>query len=78
MPSSGSTTTGAKSRTDLGKGGGNQKPAAKSAADDPLTDAEWALRELRQRPGSKQATDRLEHALQQLKERAKSKDGLAK
>ena len=42
---------------------------------DPLADAEKALKELRQHPDNKQAADQLEKAVQWLKQRAKPKDG---
>jgi hypothetical protein len=40
-------------------------------ADDPLAEAEAALKKLRQDAGDKQAADALEQALKQLKERTK-------
>lgn len=40
---------------------------------DPVRDAEAALKKLRASPGDKQATEALERALKQLKEREKSR-----
>jgi len=58
---------------------GNQHQAAKpKPADDPLANAEKALKELRQHPDNKQATDQLERALQHLKQRTKQKEEPAK
>jgi hypothetical protein len=44
------------------------RPKAKT---DPVTDAENALKKLKENPGDKQATQALERALQRLKERDK-------
>jgi hypothetical protein len=49
-------------------GGGGMRPKAKS---DPVTEAENALKKLKENPGDKQATEFLERALQRLKERDK-------
>jgi RNA polymerase sigma factor (sigma-70 family) len=46
-----------------------------NTAEDPLTEAEAALRQLRKKPDDKQAADALEKALRQLRERAKP-DGI--
>jgi hypothetical protein len=40
---------------------------------DPVSDAEAALKKLRENPGDKEATEALERALQQLKERDKQR-----
>ena len=47
---------------------GSMRPKAKA---DPVTDAEDALKKLRENPSDKQATKALEQALKQLKERQK-------
>jgi RNA polymerase sigma factor (sigma-70 family) len=52
------------------RGGGGMRPKPKT---DPVTDAENALKKLRENPGDKQATESLERALKQLKEREKPK-----
>jgi len=48
-----------------------KKAAEPATPDDPLAEAEAALRRLRQKPDDKQAADALEGALRRLKERAK-------
>jgi hypothetical protein len=55
-------------------GGGLRAAPKPSRRDDPLTEAEAALKKLRQDPTDKQAADVLEKALQRLKEREKPKD----
>ncbi len=50
------------------RGTGGMRPKAK---DDPVTDAENALKKLKENPGDKQATESLERALRRLKERDK-------
>ncbi len=65
-------------------GGGNQQPGIgvgdrirpgggfrRASTTDPVTDAENALKKLKENPGDKQATEALERALQRLKERDK-------
>jgi len=48
------------------RGGGGMRPKAEA---DPVTDAENALKKLRENPGDKQATEALKRALKRLKER---------
>src|SRR5205823_1112026 len=79
-PSLGTTSTGPSAGTQMRRRGDLPKraettPAAAKpkAPADPLADAETALKELRQHPDDKQAADRLERALQRLKEQAKPK-----
>jgi RNA polymerase sigma factor (sigma-70 family) len=50
------------------RGDAGMRPKAKS---DPVTDAENALKKLKENPGDKKATEALEKALQRLKEREK-------
>jgi hypothetical protein len=47
---------------------GSAKPKAPA---NPVSDAEAALKKLRENPGDKQATEALERALKRLKEREK-------
>jgi hypothetical protein len=66
-----------KSTGDGPRDSGKQLPATKSnSAEDPLIEAVNALKELRQHLNNKQAADRLERALQQLKEQTKPKNSL--
>jgi RNA polymerase sigma factor (sigma-70 family) len=58
-------------------GGSTMAPPAQprpKPPEDPLAEAEAALKKLRQDPGDKQAVDALERALKGLKERPKAKD----
>jgi RNA polymerase sigma factor (sigma-70 family) len=52
---------------------GRKGSLANKAPADPVSDAEGALKKLRENPGDKQATEALERALKQLKEREKPK-----
>ncbi len=56
-----------------GQAMGGMMMGGKPPKEDPLTDAEEALKKLRTNPGDKQATEALERALQRLKERDKPK-----
>jgi hypothetical protein len=49
------------------------KRAQTKKADDPLAEAEAALKKLRERPDDKQAAEALERALKRLREREKPK-----
>ena len=51
--------------------GTGDAPKANTRHSDPVTDAEAALKKLRQDPTDKQAADELERALKRLKEREK-------
>ncbi len=54
-------------------GGGSSSSMKPNPKSDPVSDAENALKKLKENPGDKQATEALERALQQLKERDKQK-----
>jgi hypothetical protein len=58
--------------TDLNRPGTGQWSGPRpKGTDDPLAEAEAALKKLRVNPGDKQAAEALERALQRLKKRAK-------
>ena len=61
-------------RDDLAKKANQLQRAKPKATPDPLADAEQAIKELRQHPGNKQATEQLERALQALKGGSKQKE----
>jgi RNA polymerase sigma factor (sigma-70 family) len=58
-----------------GMGGGRQA-ATRPRRDDPLADAEAALKKLRQDPTDQKAAEALDKALQRLREREKQKEGV--
>jgi hypothetical protein len=63
-----------KYRENLAKKANQPQGAKPRAPADPLADAEKAIKELRQHPGNKQATEQLERALQALKGKSKEKE----
>jgi RNA polymerase sigma factor (sigma-70 family) len=62
----------------IGMGRGQAQATKPKAPDDPLADAEKALKELRQRPDNKQAAEALKRAVEQLEKQPKPKENPGK